>query len=147
MGSPHLRDIIPKMKAVLLLSVLIAQAFGQAAECNPPMPSECAEGDISCDMGSYAGCWMGDFCMPEGSICPPSCNTPAPSECQDGEVMCDMGGSADGCWMGDYCMAEGSVCPTVCYPPPPSECATTDITCDMGTHDGCWMGDYCMPES
>ena len=62
-------------------------------------------------MGTHDGCWMGDFCMPEGSECPPSCNIPAPSECQDGEVMCDMGADAGGCWMGDYCMAEGSVCP------------------------------------
>ena len=62
-------------------------------------------------MGTHDGCWMGDFCMPEGSECPPSCNTPAPTQCQDGEVMCDMGVDADGCWMGDYCMAEGSVCP------------------------------------
>ena len=61
---------------------------------------------LSCDMGTYADCWMGDFCMPEGSECPPSCNIPAPSECQDGEVMCDMGADAGGCWMGDYCMAE-----------------------------------------
>ena len=78
-------------------------------------------------MGTHADCWLGDVCMPEGSICPPSCNTPAPSECQTGEVMCDMGTSPDGCWLGDYCMAEGSVCPTVCQPPLPSECADTDI--------------------
>merc|ERR1712020_653486 len=88
MGSQDLTDI-PMMKAVLVLSVFIAQAFGQTAECNPPLPSECAEGDISCDMGSYADCWMGDFCMPAGSECPPSCNTPAPSMCEGGEVICD----------------------------------------------------------
>merc|ERR1712079_320870 len=121
----------PMMKALLVLSVFIAQSFGQTAECNPPMPSECAEGEISCDNGSYADCWMGDFCMPEGSICPTSCNTPAASQCMDGEVNCDMGADASGCWMGDYCMAEGSVCPVACYPPLASECATTDIICDM----------------
>ena len=82
-------------------------------------------------MGTYADCWLGDLCMPEGSICPPSCSTPAPSECLDGEVMCDMGTSADGCWLGDYCMAEGSVCPSVCFNPPPSECAATDIRSEM----------------
>jgi len=142
MGSQYPTDI-PKMKAVLVLSVFIAQAF---AECEPPMPSECGETDISCDMGTYADCWLGDLCMPEGSICPPSCSTPAPSECLDGEVMCDMGTSADGCWLGDYCMAEGSDCPTVCFNPPPSECAASDISCDMGTHEGCWLGDFCMPE-
>merc|ERR1712241_77664 len=115
----------PMMKALLVLSVFIAQSLGQTAECNPPMPSECAEGEISCDNGSYADCWMGDFCMPEGSICPTSCNTPAASQC----------------------MAGGSVCPVACYPPLASECATTDIIGDMGVdEDGCWLGDYCMPE-
>merc|ERR1711936_777390 len=111
MGSSHLRDIIPKMKAFLLLSVFIAQAFGQAAECNPPMPSECAEGDISCDMGSYADCWMGDFCMPEGSVCPAACYPPLPSVCGETDISCDMGSSAEGCWLGDVCMPEGSECP------------------------------------
>merc|ERR1712108_132078 len=118
MGSQDLTDI-PMMKAVLVLSVFIAQAFGQTAECNPPMPSECAEGDISCDMGSYADCWMGDFCMPEGSECPPSCNTPAPSMCEGGEVMCVMGVDATGCWMGDYCMARDPsvpLCATLLFP-------------------------------
>merc|ERR1711936_937402 len=110
MGSPHLSQILPrKMKAVLVLSIVIAQAFGLAAECNPPMPSECAEGDISCDMGTHADCWLGDVCMPEGSTCPPSCNTPAPSvcypplpsECGETDISCDMG-THDGCWLGDF---------------------------------------------
>ena len=34
--------------------------------CNTPPPSQCADGDIVCDNGSNAGCWMGDYCMPEG---------------------------------------------------------------------------------
>merc|ERR1711997_821350 len=145
MGSQDLPDI-PRMKVLLVLSVFLSQAFCQTAECEPPLPSECAEGDISCDMGTHADCWLGDVCMPEGSICPPSCNTPAPSSCLAGEVMCDMGTSPDGCWLGDYCMAEGSVCPTVCQPPLPSECADTDISCDLGTHEGYWFGDFCMPQ-
>merc|ERR1712038_1366015 len=119
MGSQDLPDI-PRMKVLLVLSVFLAQAFSQTAECEPPLPSECAEGDISCDMGTHADCWLGDVCMPEGSVCPPSCNTPAPSECQAGEVMCDMGTSPDGCWLGDYCMAEGSVCPSSSQTPAPS---------------------------
>ena len=40
---------IPRMKAALVLSVFIAQAFGQTAECNPPLPSECGETDIRWD--------------------------------------------------------------------------------------------------
>ena len=35
--------------------------------CHSPAPSQCADGDIVCDNGSNAGCWMGDYCMPEGS--------------------------------------------------------------------------------
>ena len=89
---------------------------------------------LSCDMGTYADCWLGDLCMPEGSVCPPSCNTPAASECLDGEVMCDMGTSAQGCWLGDYCLAEGSVCPTVCYSPLPSECPASDIRSEETKH-------------
>ena len=68
---------------------------------------------VSCDKGMFADCWLGDFCMPEGSECPPACYTPAPSECQEDEVVCDSGVTDDGCWLGDYCMAEGTVCPTV----------------------------------
>merc|ERR1711863_124523 len=108
MGSQDLPEV-PMMKAVLVLSFFIAQSFGQTAECNPPLPSECAEGDISCDMGTYAGCWHGDFCMPEGSECPPSCNTPAPSQCQDGEVMCDLEITV--------CLRALSVLPPVTPPP------------------------------
>ena len=66
---------------------------------------------LRCDLGSLAACWLGDLCMPEGSVCPPSCNIPAPSQCLDGEVICDMGTSAEGCWLGDLCMPEGSECP------------------------------------
>merc|ERR1739844_342815 len=122
MGSQDLTES-PNMKAVLVLSFFVAQSLCLTnQECNPPLPSERAEGDISCDMGTYADCWMGDFCMPEGSECPPSCNIPAPSECQDGEVMCDMGADTDGCWMGDYCMAEGSDCPPSCNTLAPTQC-------------------------
>merc|ERR1711978_683018 len=104
------------MKAVFVLSIIISQAIGQDTECFSPTPSECAETEISCDMGSYAGCWNGDCwngdsCMPMGSECPPACYNPAPSTCMDGEILCDMGSSAEGCWHGDVCMPEGSECP------------------------------------
>merc|ERR1712088_115065 len=149
------------MKAVFVLSIFISQSFGvprmRSLECPPPpMPAECRGSDIRCDMGSYAGCWMGDYCMPEGYICPIACHTPAPAMCGEGEILCDMG-IVDTCWLGNYCMPQGSECPpaapatgpspvpTVCKPPMPSNCSTTDISCDMGTFDGCWMGDYCMP--
>ena len=78
-------------------------------------------------MGTWDGCWMGDYCMPEGTICPPTCNTPAPTQCGDKEVMCDNGMDLNGCWMGDYCMPEGSTCPMVCPQIMPSECAGTDM--------------------
>ena len=38
--------IYSKMKAVLILSVFMAQAYGQTAECNSPEPSVCADGEI-----------------------------------------------------------------------------------------------------
>ena len=98
---------------------------------------------LRCDHGSYDGCWMGAFCMPEGSICPMACNTPAPSNCSCGEIPCDNG-SYGGCWMGDHCMPEGSICPMACHTPAPSHCINGDVPCDMGTYGGCWMGDYCI---
>merc|ERR1712020_701374 len=145
MGSQDLAES-SMMKAVLVLSFFVAQSFGSTAECNPPLPSECAEGDISCDMGTYADCWMGDFCMPEGSVCPPVCYPPLPSECATTDITCDMG-SHDGCWMGDFCMPEGSECPPSCNTPAPSQCMDGEVMCDMGVDaTGCWMGDYCMAE-
>merc|ERR1712018_482144 len=81
--------------------------------CHDPMPSQCMEGELTCDMGHYGGCWMGDFCHEDkdGFQCPPVCNWPAHSICQEGEVLCDMGIDANYCWMGDYCMPAGSECP------------------------------------
>merc|ERR1711974_394510 len=111
------------MKAVFVFSVVIFQWSVQtsAMECFTPYTSECAETDIRCDMGTYAGCWNGDYCMPAGSVCPPVCHIPAPSNCTNGEIICDMG-STSGCWMGDYCMPAGSVCPPVCDAPAPVHC-------------------------
>jgi len=143
--------------------------------CPEPTFTVCdmATGEIVCDMGMGPdGCWMGDYCMPAGSVCPepivyetattltdgtPECFMPPPSVCDmaAGEVICDMGWDTNGCWMGDYCMPTGSVCPdpfgtveTACPMPPPSVCDTAagEIFCDMGFDtNGCWMGDYCMP--
>merc|ERR1711902_426574 len=94
--------------------------------------------EVRCDNGWNHGCWDGDYCMPEGSVCPPVCYNPAPSLCMDSEVRCDNGMSNEGCWKGDYCMPEGSMCPAVCM--------DTDVRCDHGTNAGVWMGDYCMPK-
>ena len=148
--------------------------------CPMPEPSICdvTTGEILCDMGvDSLGCWVGDYCMPAGSVCPDpifsdytmpdettGCAWPEPSVCDmtTGEIICDMGWGPDGCWMGDYCMPAGSVCPDpivyeppmtaakrfACVLPPPSVCdmETGEITCDMGVDpEGCWMGDYCMP--
>merc|ERR1712203_449573 len=110
MGGQDLPDF-PKMKALLVLSLFIAQTFGQTAECEDPLPVECGQTDTSCDMGTHDGCWLGDFCMPEGSECPPSCNTPAPPQCSEGEMMCDSRVDENGCWLGDFCLPEGGVCP------------------------------------
>merc|ERR1711936_822149 len=118
------------MKAVIALAVLVALA--QSEDCPEPAIAECAvDTDITCDMGSYAGCSYGTFCMPEGSICPPVCDMPAPSECAEGEMICDNG-SDGGCWLGDSCMPEGSECPVACHNPPPAECMEGETVCDMG---------------
>ena len=61
---------IPRMKAALVLSVFIAQAFGQTAECNPPLPSECGETDIRWDSSNLlflphlliTKLWPGNIC-------------------------------------------------------------------------------------
>merc|ERR1712066_1093780 len=143
MGTHNQTD--PTMKGLFILSIFISQSFGQ--ECSPPLPAECADTEIRCDMGTWGSdyCWMGDYCMPEGSYCPPACHIPAPSNCTNGDIVCDMGSTA-GCWMGDYCMPVGTVCPVPCYSPAPSHCMNGDIVCDMGSTGGCWNGNYCMPQ-
>merc|ERR1712038_1267481 len=134
------------MKAILVLTIFFSGSLGQIGVCQPPGPAECAsDTDVRCDMGSYAGCWAGDYCLPEGSVCPPPCHSPAPSNCTNGEVLCDVGTNA-GCWTGDYCMPEGSFCPPPCHSPVPSQCMEGEVVCDMGSNAGCWSGDYCMPE-
>ena len=40
--------------------------------CHSPAPSQCADGEVTCDMGTSAeGCWLGNNCNPEGQECPP----------------------------------------------------------------------------
>merc|ERR1712051_397714 len=136
------------MNALLVLSIFISQSLGQAsAECPTPTIGNCSTTDYRCDLGSVGSCWLGSFCMPEGSICPLACNTPAPSNCSAGELTCDIG-VYGGCWMGDFCHEDkdGFQCPPVCNIPAPSICQDGEIMCDMGIDaDYCWMGDYCMP--
>merc|ERR1711900_45201 len=87
--------------------------------CPDMQPTTCMEGDIICDMGMNGACWNGDYCMPEGSVCPPACYNPAPSTCADpSDVVCDNGMDANGCWMGDMCLPAGNPCPMVCAPFP-----------------------------
>merc|ERR1711997_460113 len=146
MGRQLLAGIL-NMNALLVLSIFIAQSLGQAsAECPAPTIGNCSATDYRCDLGFNAGCWMGSFCMPEGSICPMICNTPAPSNCTAAETVCDMG-SYGGCWSGDYCMPNGTVCPPVCNTPAPSNCQPGEDVCDNGwdSTTGCWLGDHCMP--
>merc|ERR1712038_260130 len=119
------------MNALLVLSIFVSLSLGQAsAECPEPTIGNCSATDYRCDLGFTAGCWKGDYCMPEGSICPMICNTPAPSNCSASEVVCDMG-SYDGCWNGDYCAANGTVCPPVCHDPMPSQCKEGELTWDI----------------
>merc|ERR1712213_25783 len=60
-----------------------------------------AETEQNCDMGmDMNGCWMGDYCMPEGEVCPPppvTCPEMTASICDETSVNCDMGGDANGC--------------------------------------------------
>merc|ERR1712018_1123056 len=95
MGRQHL-PIITTMKAVFIFSTLLCQALGQTLECHPPMPAECGDTDVRCDMGTYGDCWMGDYCAAEGYNCPPTCHIPIPTQCGEGEFACDMGMTA-GC--------------------------------------------------
>merc|ERR1712045_896530 len=116
------------MNALLVLSIFVSLSLGQAsAECPAPTIGNCSATDYRCDLGFNAGCWMGSFCMPEGSICPMICNTPAPSNCTAAETVCDMG-SYGGCWRGDYCMPNGTVCPPVCNSPAPSTVAREKLS-------------------
>ena len=84
---------------------------------------------LRCDMGTHGACWLGDYCMPEGSTCPVACNTPEPTQCGDTDMMCDNGMDINGCWLGNSCMPEGSECPHICYPMMTMECGATDIRC------------------
>merc|ERR1712111_132889 len=120
------------------VSVLLVCAGSLLAQdCPLPPPSVCTNGDITCNMGVGSdGSWLGDYCMPAGSVCPPpttACFMPPPSTCADGDILCDMGVGTDGCWMGDYCMPAGS-------------CAEEgELLCSMGSDDnGCYMGDICI---
>merc|ERR1712038_1306899 len=133
MGSTIIMMFLP-----CLLLALASSALGQMTECFEVTSAVCPDGDMVCDLGMTGGCWNGNYCMPQGSICPPACYSPLPSECSGTDIPCDMGMHG--------CMPEGSVCPPACYTPGPSMCASADIVCDMGYDDnGCWMGDYCMP--
>merc|ERR1712019_259353 len=87
------------------------------AACYPPPMSECAVTETVCDMGmDMNGCWMGDYCMPEGEVCPPppvTCPEMTASICDETSVNCDMGGDANGCWLGDLCQPMDLQCPSV----------------------------------
>merc|ERR1712154_602121 len=130
------------MNALLVLSIFISQSLGQAsAECPEPTIGNCSATDYRCDLGFTAGCWMGSFCMPEGSICPMICNTPAPSNCSAGEIVCDMG-SYDGCW-GRLLPATG-LSLSSCLQRPRSFSMSGVRSClRHGISHGCWNGDYC----
>ena len=50
-GTEKAQADIPRMKVLLVLSVFIAQSLGKPrdrtlSDCQPPLPSECTEGDI-----------------------------------------------------------------------------------------------------
>merc|ERR1712111_330003 len=95
------------------VSVLLVCAGSLLAQdCPLPPPSVCTNGDITCDMGVGSdGCWLGDYCMPAGSECPPPVTTtecvpppPAGPCAEEGELLCSMGSDDNGCYMGDICI-------------------------------------------
>merc|ERR1719233_2352638 len=113
-----------------LLLALASSALGQMTECYEATSAVCPDGDVVCDLGMTGGCWNGNYCMPEGTVCPPACYSPAPSMCAPGDVVCDNGYDMYGCWSGDYCLPAGNTCPPVCYPMPASNCSSTEVVCD-----------------
>merc|ERR1712241_1603725 len=94
----------------------------------------CGPDEESCDMGTWDGCPMGNYCM-NTEYDPCGC-PPATVQCGPEEMMCDSGYDAAGCYMGNYCTDDPCGCPTTCGP--------NEMLCDMGTSpDGCLMGSYC----
>merc|ERR1712013_339988 len=102
--------IITRMGFPCLLLALASSALGQMTECWEVTSAICPDGDVVCDLGMTGGCWNGNYCMPEGSICPPACYSPLPSNCSGTDIPCDMGMHGS-CWNGDYCMPAGTICP------------------------------------
>merc|ERR1712038_565704 len=108
MGSTIIMMFLP-----CLLLALASSALGQMTECFEVTSAVCPDGDMVRDLGMTGGCWNGNYCMPQGSVCPPACYSPLPSECSGTDIPCDMGMHGD-CWNGDYCMPEGTICPPAC---------------------------------
>merc|ERR1712241_1482873 len=42
---------------------LLRAAGWEITVWNSPPPSQCGSTEISCDVGTHDGCWLGDFCM------------------------------------------------------------------------------------
>merc|ERR1712098_234265 len=115
--------------------------------CYSPAPAICGPTDVRCDSGNTGACWHGDYCMPEGTVCPFACMNPEPMMCaQASDISCDNGLDSNGCSMGTTCLPAGNICPTPCSPHPPANCSATEVVCDMGMTGSCWNGDFCMPE-
>merc|ERR1719513_78405 len=60
-----------------LLLALASSALGQMTECWEVTSVVCPDGDVVCDLGMTGGCWNGNYCMPEGSICLLPATTPS----------------------------------------------------------------------
>ena len=167
---------IPRMKAALVLSVFIAQAFGQTAECNPPLPSECGETDIRWDSSNLLFLphllnqvvtwehmrtvgWETSVCPRVPSVLPPA-PPPPPLPGRRGDVR-----HGNFCWrlLAGRLLHGRGIRLSICVLQSSSlwVCSLGHqvrikknidwfiffvSSCDMGTHEGCWLGDFCMPE-
>ena len=133
-------------------------SWGEGSECpvvcNEPAPAICNPTEVRCDRGTTTAgkdefCWQGDYCLPEGSICPwymQYCYVPKPITCDgDYSVKCEKWHG--GCKNYEWCMANGSVCPPSCKIEEPAICnSKTDVVCDNGyDENGCWLGESCLP--
>merc|ERR1711874_373562 len=63
---------LSKMLLSCLILGLASSALANMSVCSPE-PSVCAPTEVRCDSGYTGACWNGDYCMPEGSVCPLVC--------------------------------------------------------------------------
>merc|ERR1712154_177597 len=74
---PHHLNVILLMSYVIWVhtkavgrGTIVCQGSVCPPVCHHPAPSNCLDNEIRCDSGTDQGCWIGDYCMPKGSVCP-----------------------------------------------------------------------------